>query len=29
MIPHVAGVGDHNIRYLRSKRTKGHQLPEL
>ncbi|HAC35117.1 MAG TPA: GTP cyclohydrolase [Gammaproteobacteria bacterium] len=24
----VSGVNDHNIRYLRSKRSKGHQLPE-
>ena len=29
MVQHVAGVGDHNIRYMRSKRGKGHKLPEL
>jgi GTP cyclohydrolase II len=29
MVQHVAGVGDHNVRYLRSKRSKGHKLPEL
>ena len=29
MLPHVAGVGAHNLRYLRSKRHKGHTLPEL
>jgi GTP cyclohydrolase II len=29
MVPHVAGVGAHNVRYLRSKRDKGHTLPEL
>jgi GTP cyclohydrolase II len=29
MVPHVIGVGAHNLRYLRSKRDKGHTLPEL
>jgi GTP cyclohydrolase II len=29
MIAHVAGVGPHNVRYMRSKRSKGHKLPEL
>jgi GTP cyclohydrolase II len=29
LVPHLAGVGQHNVRYLRSKRTKGHKLPEL
>jgi GTP cyclohydrolase II len=29
MVPHVAGMGSHNLRYLRSKRSKGHTLPEL
>ncbi len=29
VIPIVAGVSDHNIRYLRSKRSKGHSLPEM
>jgi GTP cyclohydrolase II len=29
MEPLVVGVCDYNIRYLRTKRTKGHQLPEL
>ncbi len=28
-LQHVAGVSDHNTRYLRSKRNKGHNLPEL
>ena len=28
-VPHVAGVGPHNVRYLRAKRGKGHTLPEL
>lgn len=28
-VPHVAGVGAHNLRYLRSKRDKGHTLPDL
>ena len=29
MVPHVIGVGAHNVRYMRSKRSKGHTLPEL
>ncbi len=29
MVPHVAGVGVHNVRYLRSKRSKGHVLPDM
>jgi GTP cyclohydrolase II len=29
MVSHVAGVGKHNLRYLRSKKHKGHSLPEL
>ena len=29
MVPIVAGVCDHNVRYLRSKRSKGHELPEM
>jgi GTP cyclohydrolase II len=29
MVPHVAGVGAHNVRYLRSKKDKGHTLPDL
>ena len=29
MVPHVIGVGAHNVRYLRSKRSKGHTLPDL
>jgi GTP cyclohydrolase II len=29
MVAHVAGVGLHNVRYMRSKRSKGHKLPEL
>jgi len=28
-VAHVAGVGKYNIRYLRSKKNKGHSLPEL
>jgi len=28
-IPHIIGVNDHNLRYLRSKRKKGHTLPEM
>ena len=28
-VPHVVGVGAHNVRYLRSKRDKGHTLPDL
>jgi len=29
VIPFVTGVSDHNIRYLQSKRSKGHLLPDL
>jgi len=29
IIPHVAGIGARNVRYMRSKRAKGHLLPEL
>jgi GTP cyclohydrolase II len=29
MVPHVVGVGAHNVRYLRSKKSKGHTLPDL
>jgi GTP cyclohydrolase II len=29
MVPHVTGLTPHNVRYLRSKRDKGHTLPEL
>ena len=29
MVPLVTGVCGYNVRYLRSKREKGHQLPEL
>jgi GTP cyclohydrolase II len=29
IIPHVAGVSEENVRYMRSKRAKGHLLPEL
>jgi GTP cyclohydrolase II len=29
IVPHLAGVGDHNRQYLRSKRSKGHFLPKL
>jgi GTP cyclohydrolase II len=29
IVPHVAGVGDHNKRYMRSKRSKGHLLPDI
>jgi len=29
MIPHVAGICGHNLRYVRSKRSKGHTLPDL
>ena len=29
LVEHVTGVGDHNIRYMRSKRSKGHKLPEI
>jgi len=29
MVPHVVGIGSHNLRYLRSKREKGHTLPEM
>ena len=29
LVPHVVGVGAHNVRYLRSKKSKGHTLPEL
>lgn len=28
-VPHMVGVCDHNIRYMRSKRSKGHNLPEF
>lgn len=29
MVSYLSGVCDHNLRYLRSKRSKGHKLPEL
>jgi GTP cyclohydrolase II len=29
VVPLLAGVGKHNIRYMRSKKSKGHLLPEL
>jgi len=29
LVPHVAGVCDHNRRYMRSKRSKGHLLPPV
>jgi len=29
MLPHLAGVGDRNINYMRAKRSKGHLLPDL
>ena len=29
IVPHVTGVSAHNVRYLRSKKIKGHTLPEL
>ncbi len=29
MVPHVAGVGENNKRYMQSKRSKGHLLPEI
>ena len=29
VISHVQGVNPHNLRYMRSKRSKGHLLPEL
>lgn len=29
MVPLVTGVSDHNLRYLRSKRDKGHLLPKI
>ncbi|MDJ0762625.1 MAG: GTP cyclohydrolase II [Myxococcota bacterium] len=29
MVSHLAGVGQHNVRYLRAKRSKGHLLPKL
>lgn len=28
VIPHLAGVGEHNRRYMRAKKHKGHLLPE-
>jgi GTP cyclohydrolase II len=28
IVPLVTGLNDYNIRYIRSKRTKGHKLPE-
>ncbi len=29
LVPHVAGVCHHNVRYLRAKRSKGHRIPPL
>ncbi|MCK9522515.1 MAG: GTP cyclohydrolase II [Proteobacteria bacterium] len=29
VVSHVTGVGQHNLRYLRAKKQKGHALPEL
>jgi len=29
VIPLVTGVGQHNIRYMKSKKSKGHMLPDL
>ncbi len=29
IIPHMIGIGDHNKRYMQSKRSKGHLLPDL
>lgn len=29
MVPLLAGVGQHNLRYMQSKRIKGHLLPQL
>lgn len=29
MVPVIAGVCEHNVRYLRSKRSKGHDIPKL
>jgi len=29
VIPLVTGVGQHNIKYMKSKKSKGHMLPEL
>ncbi|MCP4215156.1 MAG: GTP cyclohydrolase II [bacterium] len=29
IISHVTGIGNHNINYMRAKRSKGHLLPEL
>jgi len=29
ILPHVAGIGARNVRYMRSKRAKGHLLPEI
>jgi GTP cyclohydrolase II len=29
MITHVAGLNEHNLRYLRSKKSKGHDLPGI
>lgn len=29
LVPHVTGIGEHNLRYLKSKKEKGHALPDL
>jgi GTP cyclohydrolase II len=29
LVPHVIGVGEHNLRYMRSKKKRGHELPDL
>lgn len=29
MVPVISGVCEHNLRYMRSKRSKGHDIPEL
>ncbi|MCP4606479.1 MAG: GTP cyclohydrolase II [Proteobacteria bacterium] len=29
IVSHVAGISEHNTRYLRSKRSKGHLLPDI
>ncbi len=29
IVPHVAGIGEYNKRYMRSKRSKGHLLPDV
>ena len=28
IVPLVSGVNEYNVRYIRSKRSKGHTLPE-